>query len=211
MHCKTLIGFEAVSLGYPVSGKPNKVIFDDLTFAVEPGNITAVVGRSGSGKSTVLDVAYGKLPPSSGRVSWFDRDVSCLRESEAQQIRRANIGYVDQKALLLGDLTVLKNVMCGGVDKITARSWLEKLGIADISDSRGAKISGGEAQRVALARALAKQPDLLILDEPTSSLDLGNARAVAEILQLEARRGAGILVATHDDVIGAIADTKVTL
>ncbi|MDE1664077.1 MULTISPECIES: ABC transporter ATP-binding protein [Actinotignum] len=211
MDCKTLIGFEAVSLEYSVAGKPNKVIFDDLTFSVEPGSITAVVGRSGSGKSTVLDVAYGKLPPSSGRVSWCDRDLSSLRESEAQHIRRANIGYVDQKALLLGDLTVLKNVMCGGVDKTTAHSWLEKLGVADISDSRGAKISGGEAQRVALARALAKQPDLLILDEPTSSLDLGNAHVVAEILQLEARRGAGILVATHDDVIGAIANMKVTL
>ncbi|MGJ9470404.1 ATP-binding cassette domain-containing protein [Actinotignum sp. GS-2025b] len=154
MDCKTLIGFEAVSLEYSVAGKPNKVIFDDLTFSVEPGSITAVVGRSGSGKSTVLDVAYGKLPPSSGRVSWCDRDLSSLRESEAQHIRRANIGYVDQKALLLGDLTVLKNVMCGGVDKTTAHSWLEKLGVADISDSRGAKISGGEAQRVALARSV---------------------------------------------------------
>jgi putative ABC transport system ATP-binding protein len=186
---------------------------------IEPGEFVAVMGPSGCGKSTLLNIVAGLDRPTEGEV-WFDgRRIDQLGETQLAKLRRRRIGFVFQLFNLLPALSVAENVelpllLAGrrrGGARRTATRLLDDLGIAEKQDAAPGRLSGGQQQRVALARALANDPDLVVADEPTGSLDSRSARAVLGLLREAHGRGRAVLVATHDASVAAAADRMVTL
>ena len=182
-------------------------IFKNLDLAVEHGEIVALVGQSGSGKSSLLHIAGLLERPSSGSVSINGRDCTSLDDRTRTRIRRHEIGFIYQSHHLLAEFTALENAvipqMIAGAApsdaKARAKDLLTRLGLASRIDHRPAELSGGEQQRVAIARALANRPGLLLADEPTGNLDPGTAATVhAEFMHLVAEEGLATLVATHN-------------
>jgi ABC-type sulfate/molybdate transport systems ATPase subunit len=159
--------------------------------------VVALVGPSGAGKTTVLRAVAGLHRPDRGRIAcgaevWFDRRVDLAPE-------RRSVGYVPQHHALFPHLTVRENVAFSGADAATVDSLLGRLDIADLATERPARLSGGERQRVALARALARQPKVLLLDEPLAALDAHTRRVVRDELATELRTfGIPTLLVTHD-------------
>ncbi len=159
--------------------------------------VVALVGPSGAGKTTVLRAVAGLHRPDRGRIAcgakvWLDRDVDLAPE-------RRSVGYVPQHHALFPHLTVRENVAFSGADATTVDSLLARLDIARLAAERPARLSGGERQRVALARALARQPKVLLLDEPLAALDAHTRRTVRDELAAELRTfGIPTLLVTHD-------------
>ena len=190
----------------------------EVSLVLEPGTITALVGRSGCGKTTLLNLAGAMDFPTSGEVLIDGRDTSALREDELTALRRTRIGFVFQFFQLLPALTVLENVelplLLAGSAKAreAARDRLEWVGLMDKRDSFPYQLSGGQMQRVAIARALVHSPEILIADEPTGNLDNASGEQVLALLSDAARRfGATVLVATHSAEAAAIAQTRIQL
>lgn len=188
-------------------------LFPSLSLQVGPGEIVALQGRSGSGKSTTLSVAMGMLPPSSGSVSWQGTDLYALTDDERARIRREHFGVVLQDGGLLQGLTALENVLvpvlnrrATRADRQRARDALAMVGLSARADHSPQNLSGGEGQRVAVARALFSDPKLLFVDEPTASLDRRNADDIIGLLVEVARDGRGVLLASHDPAVIAVAD-----
>ena len=177
----------------------------DLT--LHAGECLALVGRSGSGKSCLLNMATGLDRPDSGTVGWRGQKVQSL--ARWAELRRDSIGIVFQEFLLLPTLTALQNVeialLAGNPDgkgRDDARAMLERVGLGGRLDSLPSQLSGGERQRVAIARALVREPDILFADEPTGNLDSGNAAKVADLLfELHGERGMALAIVTHDDAL----------
>lgn len=165
--------------------------------------VVALVGPSGAGKTTVLRAVAGLHRPDAGRIAcgtevWFDRGDGHERTVDLAPERRS-VGYVPQHHALFPHLTVRENVAFSGADAATVNSLLERLGVAGLASERPAQLSGGERQRVALARALARQPDVLLLDEPLAALDAHTRRVVRDELATELRTfGIPTLLVTHD-------------
>ncbi|MFC6717431.1 amino acid ABC transporter ATP-binding protein [Natrialbaceae archaeon GCM10025810] len=195
-------------------------VFEDVSLTVDPGEVVALIGPSGVGKSTLLRLLALFEPPTDGRVECDGVDVWDVTESERLAYRR-RIGMVFQEANLF-DASVRRNVeyglrirkpwhervrhevanlvgsLNGTAETYRADEALEVVGLGDLAEQDAESLSGGEAQRVAFARALAYEPDVLLLDEPTSDLDPRNTAVIEEAV-LEARdRGIGVVVATHD-------------
>ncbi len=190
----------------------------EVSLVLEPGTITALVGRSGCGKTTLLNLAGAMDFPTSGEVLIDGRDTSSLREDELTALRRTRIGFVFQFFQLLPALTVLENVelplLLAGSAKAreAARDRLEWVGLVDKMDSFPYQLSGGQMQRVAIARALVHSPEILIADEPTGNLDNASGEQVLVLLSDAAVRfGATVLVATHSAEAAAIAQTRIQL
>lgn len=184
------------------------------------GTLAALVGPSGTGKSTLLHVAGLLERPSAGEVVIDGRPCGALGDAERTRLRRERIGFVYQFHHLLPDFTALENVMMPQLiagrgrreARARARALLERLGLGARLAHRPARLSGGEQQRVAIARALANGPGLLLADEPTGNLDPHTAEEVFAVL-LEAVRGAGAaaLVATHNPELAALMDVTYRL
>jgi len=190
----------------------------EVSLALDPGTITALVGRSGCGKTTLLNLAGAMDFPTSGEVLIDGRNTSSLREEELTALRRTRIGFVFQFFQLLPALTVLENVelplLLTGSDKgrEAARDRLEWVGLADKMESFPYQLSGGQMQRVAIARALAHSPEILIADEPTGNLDNASGEQVLALLsEAAARFSATVLVATHSAEAAAIAQTRIQM
>jgi ABC-type lipoprotein export system ATPase subunit len=190
----------------------------DVSLVLEPGTITALVGRSGCGKTTLLNLAGAMDFPTSGEVLIDGRSTSSLREEELTALRRTRIGFVFQFFQLLPALTALENVelplLLAGSAKAreAARERLEWVGLAEKVDSFPYQLSGGQMQRVAIARALVHRPEILIADEPTGNLDNASGDQVLALLRGAAERfGATVLVATHSAEAAAIAQTRVQM
>jgi len=190
----------------------------EVSFAVEPGTITALVGRSGCGKTTLLNLAGAMDFPTSGEVLIDGRSTSSLSEEELTALRRTRIGFVFQFFQLLPALTALENVelplLLAGSAKAreAARERLEWVGLAERVDLFPYQLSGGQMQRVAMARALVHRPDILIADEPTGNLDNASGDQVLALLRDAAGRfGATVLLATHSMEAAAIAQTRVQM
>ena len=190
----------------------------EVSLVLEPGTITALVGRSGCGKTTLLNLAGAMDFPTSGEVMIDGRDTSSLREGELTALRRTRIGFVFQFFQLLPALTVLENVelpllLAGSrTAREAARDRLEWVGLQDKTDSFPYQLSGGQMQRVAIARALVHTPQILIADEPTGNLDNASGERVLALLSEAAGRfGATVLVATHSAEAAAIAQTRIQL
>ena len=193
-------------------------ILREIDLSVAAGERLAVVGPSGSGKSSLIAVAAGLERPSAGTVRLFGQDLAGLNEDGRSKLRRAGVSLVFQAFHLLPNMTAEENVAApleiaghGGASA-TAREWLERVGLSPRRHHYPHQLSGGEQQRVALARALAARPKLLFADEPTGNLDADNAVAVAELMfALVAETGAAMVLVTHDAALAARTDRQVRM
>lgn len=181
-----------------------------ITFDIRKGEFAVVVGPSGAGKTTVLNILGGMDTATSGEV-WIDgQDITKYKGKELTAYRRDDIGFVFQFYNLIPNLTALENVelalqICR--DPLDAREVMEHVGLGERLDNFPAQLSGGEQQRVSIARALAKNPKLLLCDEPTGALDYNTGKAILKLLQDTCReKGMTVLVITHNSAIAPMAD-----
>lgn len=193
-------------------------ILRGVDLVVAPGETVAIVGPSGSGKSSLISIAAGLETPTQGRAMLFGQDMAALGEDGRARLRRGRAALVFQSFHLLPNMTAEENVSAplelahrpGAV--ALARSWLERVGLSARRSHYPHQMSGGEQQRVALARALAVGPELLFADEPTGNLDGTNGALVADLLfDLVRDSGAALVMVTHDDRLAARADRIVTM
>lgn len=181
-----------------------------MTFDIERGEFVAVVGPSGAGKTTLLNMLGGMDSCSSGSIALDGREISSFNERELTQYRRHDIGFVFQFYNLVQNLTAKENVelasqICN--DPLDAAQVLGQVGLASRMDNFPAQLSGGEQQRVAIARALAKNPKLLLCDEPTGALDYKTGKAILRLLQATCyETGKTVVLITHNSAFTAIAD-----
>ena len=201
-------------------GARPRLVLRDVTMEVKPGEYVALMGESGVGKSTLLNLIAGLDEADAGTVSIDGVTITALADAERTRLRRRHIGFVFQAFHLLPHLTVAQNVALplalngSPADGRTARvgQMLEAVGLAAAAASFPRELSGGEMQRVAIARALVHRPQLVLADEPTGNLDRDAAAQVLALLREQVKResGAGVLV-THSPLAAATADRVLTL
>ena len=200
-----------VSKEYLTPRGPLRVL-SDISFTLEPGEAAAIMGPSGSGKSSLLYILGALEPPSSGTVALDGCNPFQLAPADLARFRNHSIGFVFQDHCLLSQCTVLENVLIptlvarSGPDSAgeRARTLVDAVGLADRIDHRPGELSGGERQRVAIARALIRSPRLLLCDEPTGNLDRASADAVALLLlDLHRRQGGILIVVTHSSQLAS--------
>jgi putative ABC transport system ATP-binding protein len=202
------------------SGDAEIVALDHATLTVDDDEIVALVGPSGSGKTTLLSIAGGLLGASEGRVVVGGRDISDLSARERTTFRRDAVGFVFQTVNLVPFLTARENLTV--VSELTgqrgrdvrerADQLLDDLDLGKRGDNLATKLSGGEKQRVAVARALMRDPALVLIDEPTSSLDTTLGQQVMELIRREIKgRGVAAIVVTHDPRMTRYADRTVEI
>jgi putative ABC transport system ATP-binding protein len=189
---------------------------DRVSFDVEAGEWIAIMGPSGSGKTTLINILGGLDHPSAGRVIVDGLEISNLAERELTRYRADKIGFVFQQFHLIPYLTALENVMLAQyfhsiTDEKDAAEALCRVGLSDRLRHVPSELSGGEQQRVAIARALINQPKLILADEPTGNLDEANEAVVLKLLHELHDAGHTILVVTHSQAIGNLADRRVEL
>ena len=182
----------------------------DVNFEVEKGEFCVVVGASGAGKTTILNILGGMDTLSEGSV-WLDgKEISSYNKRQLTEYRRFDIGFVFQFYNLVQNLTALENVELAAQickEPLPAAAVLEAVGLKERMSNFPAQLSGGEQQRVAIARALAKNPKLLLCDEPTGALDYKTGKQVLALLQDTCRRtGRTVIVITHNTALTAMAD-----
>ncbi len=182
----------------------------DASFTVEKGELVIIVGPSGAGKTTLLNILGGMDTLSTGRVFLDGEEISALNRKQLTEYRRHDVGFVFQFYNLIGNLTALENVelanqICS--DPLDAESILRDVGLGARTKNFPSQLSGGEQQRVAIARALAKNPKLLLCDEPTGALDYQTGKAILQLLQTTGRKtGMTVIIITHNSALTAMAD-----
>ena len=188
---------------------------DGIDFTINKGEFAVVVGPSGAGKTTVLNILGGMDTATSGEV-WIDgADVASYNARQLTAYRRADIGFVFQFYNLIPNLTALENVelalqICK--NPLDAATVLQDVGLGDRLTNFPAQLSGGEQQRVSIARALAKNPKLLLCDEPTGALDYNTGKAILKLLQDTCReRGMTVILITHNSAITPMADRVIKM
>ncbi|OQB14503.1 MAG: putative ABC transporter ATP-binding protein [Firmicutes bacterium ADurb.Bin193] len=183
---------------------------DDISFDVDEGSFVILLGASGAGKSTVLNILGGMDKPTSGEVFVAGQDISKYNKTELTKYRRDNIGFVFQFYNLMPNLTVVENVelatqIC--TNPLNASETLRLVGLEERENNFPSQISGGEQQRVAIARALAKNPDILLCDEPTGALDYKTGKSILELLARICRQSKKtVIIVTHNQAIAPIGD-----
>ena len=192
------------------TGDTQIVANNDVSFTIEQGELTVILGASGAGKSTLLNIIGGMDTVSEGRVCIDGRDIARCTRRELTAYRRTDVGFVFQFYNLVANLTAKENVELASEIVPNALDPVETLrmvGLEERIDNFPAQLSGGEQQRVAIARAVAKNPKILLCDEPTGALDYRTGKQVLKILQDMCRvRGATTIIVTHNAAIAAIAD-----
>ena len=191
-------------------GEVEVAAVDGMTFDIERGELVVVVGPSGAGKTTLLNMLGGMDACSSGTIMLDGREISAFSEKELTYYRRYDIGFVFQFYNLVQNLTALENVELASQickDPLDAGTVLKQVGLGHRLDNFPAQLSGGEQQRVAIARALAKNPNLLLCDEPTGALDYRTGKAILKLLQDTCfDTGKTVVLITHNSAFTAIAD-----
>ena len=183
---------------------------DGASFTVERGELAVILGASGAGKTTALNILGGMDTATAGTVRVDGRDISSATSSELVEYRRADVGFVFQFYNLVPNLTALENVELAAQicpDSLDAAETLAKVGLGERMDNFPAQLSGGEQQRVAIARALAKNPKLLLCDEPTGALDYQTGKQILQLLQDTCRNdGITVVIITHNSALAPMAD-----
>lgn len=210
----SLVEFKNVKKYYTMGEVTIKAV-DGISFTVEKGSFTAIVGSSGAGKTTVLNILGGMDSCSDGVVTIDGKEISSMSEKELVMFRRHDIGFVFQFYNLIQNLTAKENVelatqICK--DPMDAEQALKSVGLGERMDNFPAQLSGGEQQRVSIARALAKRPKLLLCDEPTGALDYNTGRNILKLLQQMSREdGLTVVLITHNTAITPMADRVIKM
>ena len=188
---------------------------DGIDFSIQKGEFVVIVGPSGAGKTTVLNILGGMDTASGGRITVDGQDITKYSERQLTGYRRDDIGFVFQFYNLIPNLTALENVemalqICR--NPLDARAVLKEVGLEERMDNFPAQLSGGEQQRVSIARALAKNPKLLLCDEPTGALDYNTSKEILKLIEtVNQKYGNTIVMVTHNDAIKDMADRVVKL
>ena len=197
------------------SGTSEILANNDVSFTCEKGELVVILGSSGAGKSTLLNILGGMDTASEGSVVIDGRDIATYNSHQLTDYRRCDVGFVFQFYNLVSNLTAKENVelasqiVSGASDP---EEVLASVGLADRMANFPAQLSGGEQQRVAIARAVAKNPKILLFDEPTGALDYRTGKQVLQILEdMSRKRGATVIIVTHNAAIAAIADRVIRM
>lgn len=191
-------------------GEVEAAAVDGMSFDIEAGELVVIVGPSGAGKTTLLNMLGGMDSPTSGTISIADKHINDFNESELTYYRRYDIGFVFQFYNLVQNLNALENVELANQickNPLDATEVLNQVGLGHRLNNFPGQLSGGEQQRVAIARALAKNPQLLLCDEPTGALDYQTGKAILKLLQDTCyNMGKTVVIVTHNSAFCAIAD-----
>jgi len=203
-----IIELDKVSKYYQNQGKNTRNVLNEISLSIKAGDSISIIGPSGSGKSTLLNILGTLDLPSSGIVKIRDKEIQQFNEKQLAEIRNQNIGFIFQMHHLLPQLSLIENVLVPTIpfiDKSSkkdlhsrAMNLLEKVGLADKIQQRPGQLSGGECQRVAVVRALINNPELILADEPTGSLDEDSAANLGELLsQINKEQNVAMVIVTH--------------
>ena len=211
---EAFVSFQDVSKIYR-SGEVEIRAVDDISFEIQKGEFVVIVGPSGAGKTTVLNMLGGMDACSEGTILVDGSEVSRYNARQLTEYRRRDIGFVFQFYNLVQNLTALENVELAAQicpDPLDAQEVLRDVGLADRMNNFPAQLSGGEQQRVSIARALAKNPKLLLCDEPTGALDDQTGRTILQLLQDTCRqKGVTVIVITHNSALTPMADRVIRI
>jgi len=206
---KNFVRFEHVKKTYQMGDVAIHAL-QDATFTVGEGELCVIVGPSGAGKTTLLNILGGMDTLTDGKILLGGKEISAYSARELTTYRRHDIGFVFQFYNLVPNLTALENVELAAQicrDPLDAAEVLEAVGLKERMNNFPAQLSGGEQQRVAIARALAKNPKLLLCDEPTGALDYNTGKAILKLLQDTSRqKGVTVIIITHNSALTAMAD-----
>lgn len=208
------IKFENVTKSYG-SGAAQINALSDASFEINKGEFCILLGSSGAGKTTLLNMLGGMDTITSGKIHFDGKEISAFSKKELVEYRRHDVGFVFQFYNLIPNLTALENVEIAAQlckEPIPAKEALAMVGLAERVNNFPAQLSGGEQQRVAIARALAKNPRLLLCDEPTGALDYVTGKAVLKLLyDLSRERGMTVIIITHNQAIAPMADRVIRI
>lgn len=197
------------------SGHSEILANDKISFDLDAGKLLIIVGASGAGKTTLLNIIGGMEKASSGDILIDGKNLSKLSEKELTDYRRNDVGFVFQFYNLIPNLTAIENVELASEiseNSLKAEEVLDEVGLSKRHDNFPSQLSGGEQQRVAIARALAKNPKILLCDEPTGALDYKTGKNILKLLQDASRDlGATVIIITHNSLIKPMADTVIEL
>jgi putative ABC transport system ATP-binding protein len=206
------IELENVEREYRVGEAVIKAV-DGVSFSLTKGTFNVILGQSGAGKTTILNMLGGMDSPTAGCISVGGEMVSTMSERELTDYRRTKIGFVFQFYNLVPNLTALENVQLAEeicTDPLDAREMLDRVGLGKRMDNFPSQMSGGEQQRVSIARALAKNPQIVLCDEPTGALDSGTGRKVLKLIRDVSRDlGKTVIIVTHNAPIAEMAQTVI--
>ena len=200
---------------YYTMGEQRITAADHITFTIEQGEFTIIVGPSGAGKTTVLNMLGGMDTCDEGSIRLDGREISRDTRRQLTEYRRYDVGFVFQFYNLVQNLTALENVELAAEicrEPLDARETLAHVGLEDRLNNFPAQLSGGEQQRVSIARALAKNPKILLCDEPTGALDYKTGKTILQLLQDTCRNtGRTVIVITHNQALTAMADRVIRI
>lgn len=203
------IEFQHITKEY-IAGETKIKALDDADFTVEKGELAVILGSSGAGKTTALNILGGMDTPTSGKIVVDGNDIAAYNNKQLVGYRRTDIGFVFQFYNLVPNLTALENVelavqVCKNA--LNPSETLDKVGLSERKNNFPAQLSGGEQQRVSIARALAKNPKLLLCDEPTGALDYNTGKQILQLLQDTCRKeNITVLLITHNSALAPMAD-----
>lgn len=216
-----IIELRDVSKVFKISSEVKVDAIKNVSLSIGEGEMVAITGASGSGKSTLLRILGCIIPVTSGTYTFDDKSVNELDQRDLAEIRNDKIGFVFQNFELIDYYTVYENV---GLPILLSRKnttrkiknknimeLLDRLGISELKSRKCAKISGGQKQRVAIARALINEPDVILADEPTGSLDTENGKAVFSILQEINKNGKTVIFVTHNEELASLSPRRITI
>jgi ABC-type lipoprotein export system ATPase subunit len=213
-----VVELAGVTIRYQGANRHPLDIVTDYNLRLARGEMHCLAGRSGSGKTSILRVAAGLAAPTGGHVLWNGESIAKLGDARITALRRDFVGYLDQGGTLIPGLSAIENVLLPAVAARRTRELasvaldlLEVLGIGGRAQNRPEQLSGGERQRVALARSLLLSPRVLMVDEPTASLDRASADSVIRLLKELSADGITVLVSAHDENLIAAADSTTKL